>query len=44
MTAGDHRKRITWDDAVHQQAAAAGWMHDANGFVAPRHFVQRAQA
>jgi quercetin dioxygenase-like cupin family protein len=43
MTAGDHRKRITWDEAVRQQAAAAGWMHDADGFVAPRSFVERAQ-
>ncbi len=44
MTAGDHRKRVTWDDTVRQQAAAAGWMQDANGFVAPRRFVERAQA
>lgn len=44
MTAGDHRKRISWDDAVRRQAADAGWAHDANGFVAPRSFVERAQA
>lgn len=44
MTAGDHRKRITWDDATRRQAAAAGLAHDANGFVARREFVERAQA
>jgi quercetin dioxygenase-like cupin family protein len=43
MTAGDHRKRITWDDAVQRQAHAAGWLHDANGYVALRRFVERAQ-
>ncbi len=43
MTAGDHRKRITWDDAVQRRAHAAGWLHDANGYVALRRFVERAQ-
>jgi quercetin dioxygenase-like cupin family protein len=43
MAAGDARKRITWCDSVAQAAAAAGWVHDANGFVAERRFVERAQ-
>ena len=43
MTAGDHRKRITWDPAVVRAAARAGLAHDANGFVAPKAFVDRAQ-
>jgi hypothetical protein len=44
MTAGDHRKRITWDDAVVRHAREAGWSLDASGFVAPSDFVERAQA
>lgn len=43
MTAGDHRKRITWDDSVKAAAALAGLAHDASGFVAPTVFVDRAQ-
>ncbi len=43
MTAGDHRKRITWAPAVLQAAAQAGLAHDANGYVAPKAFVDRAQ-
>jgi len=43
MTAGDARKRITWDEGVQRRAAAAGWVHDAGGFVAPRSYVERAQ-
>ena len=43
MTAGDHRKRIEWDDEVVAAAAEAGLVHDASGFIAPRRFVDRAQ-
>lgn len=43
MTAGDHRKRVTWDDGVLAAAALAGLAHDASGFVAPKAFVDRAQ-
>lgn len=43
MTAGDHRKCITWADAVVEAAARAGLSHDASGFVAQRQFVERAQ-
>lgn len=43
MTAGDHRKRIEWDTDVLAAAAAAGWAHDANGFVAEKRVVDRAQ-
>ncbi len=43
MTAGDHRKRITWADAVVAAAARAGLARDASGFVAPKAFVDRAQ-
>ncbi|MBL8382786.1 MAG: hypothetical protein JNM90_06925 [Burkholderiales bacterium] len=43
MTAGDHRKRVRWDDGVVAAAAAAGLAIDADGFVAPKRFVDRAQ-
>ncbi len=43
MTAGDHRKRIAWDDRVLAAAAQHGFAPDASGFVAPRRFVNRAQ-
>jgi quercetin dioxygenase-like cupin family protein len=43
MTAGDHRKRITWAESVIDAAAKAGLSHDASGFVAPKTFVDRAQ-
>ncbi len=43
FTAGDHRKRILWDDTVPQAAAANGLALDANGFVAPKRFLDRAQ-
>lgn len=43
MTAGDARKRVTWDASVIEQAAAADWARDANGFVARRGIVERAQ-
>ena len=43
MTAGDHRKRIVWDEQVLAAAAEQGLAHDASGFVAPKMFVDRAQ-
>lgn len=43
MTAGDHRKRIVWDDAVTSAAASAGLARDASGYVAPKVFVDHAQ-
>lgn len=44
MTAGDHRKQIEWDPGVCASAAAkAGWAIDANGYVAEKRFVDRAQ-
>ena len=43
MTAGDHHKRITWDETTRAAAARAGVAHDANGFVAAKPFVDRAQ-
>ena len=43
MTAGDHRKRIHWDESVLTAAHASGWAHDADGCVAERRFVERAQ-
>jgi hypothetical protein len=43
MNAGDARKRIEWAPELQQAAGAAGWALDANGFVAERRFVERAQ-
>lgn len=43
LTSGDHRKRIEWSPDVVQAAAARGLAHDANGYIAPRRFVERAQ-
>lgn len=43
LTAGDQRKRIEWDTSVVQAAAAQDWALDANGFVAPKRLVDRAQ-
>ena len=43
MTAGDHRKRIEWDEPVVAAAAASGWARDADGCVALKRFVERAQ-
>ena len=44
MTAGDHRKHIEWDPGVCARAAEqAGWAVDANGYVAEKRFVDRAQ-
>ena len=43
MTPGDHCKRIVWSDEVVQAAAKANRAIDANGFVAPKNFVDRSQ-
>jgi mannose-6-phosphate isomerase-like protein (cupin superfamily) len=43
ITAGDARKTIEWDAAVHQAAAAQDLALDASGFVASKRFVDRAQ-
>ncbi|MEO7937662.1 MAG: hypothetical protein ABIR55_03500 [Burkholderiaceae bacterium] len=43
MTPGDHRKNLIWDDAVAQAAGAANRAIDANGYVAPKNFVDRSQ-
>jgi len=43
MTAGDHRKRIEWDEQVVARALERGFALDADGCVAERRFVERAQ-
>lgn len=43
MTEGDHRKRPEWSPEVQTRAEAHGWAIDANGCVAPKRFVDRAQ-
>ena len=43
LSAGDQRKHIVWDEAVVLAAAAQDRAIDANGFVAPKRFVDRAQ-
>jgi quercetin dioxygenase-like cupin family protein len=43
LTSGDHRKRIEWDPAVVESAARQDLAIDANGYVAPKRFVERAQ-
>lgn len=43
MTSGDEKKRIEWCPDIIAKAAAAGWVTDANGCTAPKHFVDRAQ-
>lgn len=43
LTAGDHRKRILWDPSVVVAAAAEDRAIDANGYVAPKRFVDRSQ-
>ena len=35
MTAGDHKKRIVWSDAIRKEAAGLGFALDHNGYVAP---------
>jgi quercetin dioxygenase-like cupin family protein len=43
MTPGDDRKRITWAPDVVERAAAAGYTHDANGYVGLKRFIDRSQ-
>jgi quercetin dioxygenase-like cupin family protein len=43
MTPGDHRKDLVWDAAVVQAAGGANRAIDANGYVAPKNFVDRSQ-
>jgi quercetin dioxygenase-like cupin family protein len=43
MTPGDERKRIVWAPDVIERAAAAGYTHDANGYVGPKRFIDRSQ-
>ena len=43
MTPGDGRKTITWSPEVVAAAAAQDLAIDANGYVAPKHFVDRSQ-
>ena len=43
LTAGDQRKRIEWDAGVVESAARQDLAIDANGYVAPKRFVDRAQ-
>ncbi|MBU6224484.1 MAG: cupin domain-containing protein [Burkholderiales bacterium] len=43
LTSGDHRKKIQWDDLIIEQAAAKNRAIDANGYVAPKHYVDRSQ-
>ncbi len=43
LTAGDQRKAIEWDERVLHSAAAHDLALDANGFVAIKRFVDRAQ-
>lgn len=35
VNGGDAPNRLEWDDAVIASARAAGWSHDASGFIAP---------
>lgn len=43
VTAGDERKRVTWADEVVQAAGQLGHAIDANGYVGPKYFIDRAQ-
>ncbi|MBU3712893.1 MAG: cupin domain-containing protein [Limnohabitans sp.] len=43
LTSGDEKKSIEWSAEVIEQASAHGWTMDANGCVAPKYFVDRAQ-
>jgi hypothetical protein len=43
MTAGDGRKHIIWASDVVLAAAQLGKALDADGYVAPKYFVDRAQ-
>ena len=41
MTAGDHKKRIVWSDAIRSEAARLGFALDHNGYVAPLELLPR---
>jgi hypothetical protein len=43
LISGDHRKLITWSDDVIRMANDLGITKDANGYVAEKRFVERAQ-
>ncbi len=43
ITAGDQRKRIAWPDETLLGAAARDRVFDANGYIAPKRFVDRSQ-
>jgi quercetin dioxygenase-like cupin family protein len=43
MTPCDERKRIAWAPDVIERAAAAGYTHDANGYVGLKRFIDRSQ-
>ncbi len=43
ITAGDHRKKLVWDEKVIAGAGAINRAIDANGYVAPKNFVDRSQ-
>jgi len=43
MTPGDHRKNLVWDDPVVQAAGQLNRAMDANGYLAPKNFVDRSQ-
>ena len=43
ISAGDMRKRIAWADDVVRAAGDRGQAIDANGFMGPKYFIDRAQ-
>jgi predicted secreted hydrolase len=43
LISGDQRKSITWSDDVVRNANDLGITKDANGYVAEKRFVERAQ-
>jgi hypothetical protein len=43
LISGDQRKSITWSDDVVRKANDLGITKDANGYVAEKRFVERAQ-
>jgi quercetin dioxygenase-like cupin family protein len=43
MTPGDERKRVTWAPDVLERTTAAGYTHDANGYVGLKRFIDRSQ-
>jgi quercetin dioxygenase-like cupin family protein len=43
LTSGDERKTIEWSESVLRDAAKSDFAIDANGYVAPKNFVDRSQ-